>query len=91
VQRYGLGLKAVTLTNKGTSPIALSHISLTNGGGDFAALSLCPSTLAAGKSCDVFVLLVAFNVGSISATLNIPNNATGSPQAVPVSVVVNPR
>jgi hypothetical protein len=37
------------------------------------------------------VLLVAFNVGSISATLNIPNNATGSPQAVPVSVTVNPR
>jgi Putative Ig domain len=91
VKRYDLGLKAVTLTNKGTSPIALSHVSLTNGGGDLAALSLCPSTLAAGKSCAVYVLLVAFNVGSISATLNIPNNATGSPQAVPVSVTVNPR
>jgi hypothetical protein len=37
------------------------------------------------------VLLFAYNVGSISATLNIPNNATGSPQAVPLSVVVTPH
>jgi hypothetical protein len=91
VHRYALGLKSVTLSNKGTSPITLSHISLTNGDDDFAALSLCPSTLAAGKSCAVYVLLFAYNVGSISATLNIPNNATGSPQAVPLSVVVTPH
>jgi hypothetical protein len=34
------------------------------------------------------VVLFADNVGAQSATLNIPNSAVGSPQAVPLSATV---
>jgi hypothetical protein len=95
VQRFTLALKSVTLTNTGGTPISLSHASVTPGSGasraTFTAVSLCGSSLAPGKSCRVAVLLFADNVGSLSATLNLPNNAAGSPQAAPLSVMVTPR
>jgi hypothetical protein len=95
VQRFALALKAVTLTNTGGTPVTLSRASVTPATGTsrttFTAVSLCGSSLAPGKSCAVGVLMFADTVGTMSATLNIPNNASGAPQAVPLSVVVTPR
>jgi Putative Ig domain len=93
VERFSLLFKTVTLTNTGTAPVSLSRASISSGNahGDFAALSLCGSSLAAGKSCPIYVVLFALDLGSLSATLNIPNNAAGSPQTVPLSVTVQPR
>ena len=94
VSRFSLQSRTVTLTNTGKAPVSLSKVSVTAGAGsvhgDFAALSLCGSSLAVGKSCPVFVILFAQDLGSVAATLNIANNATGSPQAVPLSVFVTP-
>jgi len=95
VDRYALGLKSVTLTNNGSTSVSLSSVSITAGPGtgklDFTPLSLCGSKLAPSKSCSIYVLLFANDTGSLSATLNIPNSATGSPQSVPLSVVVKTK
>ena len=92
--RFSLQSRTVTLTNTGTGAVSLSRATVTPGAGathgDFAALSLCGATLGAGKSCPIFVILFAEDLGSVNATLNIHNNATGSPQSVPLSVVVTP-
>ncbi len=45
-------------------------------------------SLAAGKSCPIYVVLFGDVLGSPSATLHIPNNAGGSPQTVPVSATI---
>jgi hypothetical protein len=85
----------VTLKNIGTTAVTLSSVSLTLGSGtnkgDFTLLNLCPKTLAVGKSCNVNVVFFAGNVGSLSATLNVNDNAAGSPQQVSLSAtVINP-
>jgi Putative Ig domain len=92
VTRFDLALKVITLTNSGSTPISLSRISVTPANGTdrviFTAASLCGSTLAPGRSCLIGVLMFADQVGNLSALLNVPNSAVGSPQAVPLSVVV---
>jgi Divergent InlB B-repeat domain/Abnormal spindle-like microcephaly-assoc'd, ASPM-SPD-2-Hydin len=94
---YLLNLKAanVTVKNTGTATLNIGKVSLTYGSGtnkaDFSIISLCPPTLAAGKSCIIGVFFFAGNIGNLSATLNIADNAPGSPQQVPLSAtVINP-
>jgi hypothetical protein len=92
VRRFNLRTKSVTVKNTGTSAVSISTVSVTQGSGtyDFTSLSVCPSSLTAGKSCTIYVLLFAYDRGpSLSATLNIPNNVTGSTQSVPLSATVN--
>ncbi len=96
VYLYGLRDKNVTVKNIGTSPVTINSVSVTPGNGtdsgDFTAVSLCPKTLAAGKSCLINVFFFAGNVGSLSATLNVNDSAAGSPQQVSLSAnVINPR
>jgi hypothetical protein len=92
VNRFSLDYQTVTLKNTGTGPVSLSRVSVTPGAGtghgDFLALSLCGSSLAPGRTCEIFVVLFAQDLGALSATLGIPNNAAGSPQTVPLSVNV---
>jgi hypothetical protein len=94
VPRFSLLFNAVTLKNAGTTAVSISRVSITPGAGtdrgDFTAISLCGHSLAPGSSCPIFVVLFASDIGSLSATLNIPNNAAGSPQTVPLSVTVTP-
>jgi probable HAF family extracellular repeat protein len=93
-----LGLPAVqtvTLTNTGNAAMSIGKVQVSGGdeSGDFAALSLCPATLAAGKSCKITVGYVAqSDTYSPSAFLRINDNAPGSPQSVPLSAtVINPK
>jgi probable HAF family extracellular repeat protein len=82
----------VTIMNTGTHTVSMAKPSITLGPGthkgDFTVTSLCRSTLASGKSCRIDIVVFAHDVGQLSATLNIPNNAAGSPQAVPFDVTV---
>ncbi len=96
VPRLSLRYKTVTLTNNGSTGVTLGKVSVTPALGTsiwtFTSLSGCRSTLAAGKSCSVLVVLAADNkLGPRAATLNVPNGATGSPQAVALSAHVVPR
>jgi Legume lectin domain/Protein of unknown function (DUF1573) len=78
--------KNVTIQNTGTSTLQLTKVSVTPGqgadGDDFTPLNLCKSTLAPGKSCTVTVFYFADDIGTANATLNIYDNAPGSPQTV---------
>ena len=79
----------ITLTNIGSAP--LTGIGLSLGGAnpsDFAittGTNACGSTLAAGSSCSIYVTFTPSSVASFTATLSIADNATGSPQSVPLS------
>jgi hypothetical protein len=95
VPKFSVRFKTVTLTNTGTTSVTLGHVSVTPNAGTspyvFTPLSACKSTLAAGKSCSITVVLLADKVGLQAATLNLPNAAAGSPQAVTLSANVVPR
>ena len=92
VGRFRLSYDTVTLMNTGTRPVSISKTSVTPAVGtdraDFKAISFCGSSLAPGRSCAIKVLLFAHNVGPQSATLNVRNDAVGSPQTIPLSVIV---
>ncbi len=84
----------VTVMNTGTRAVSIEKPSISLGDGtrkgDFAATSLCGSVLVPGRSCRIDIVVFARDVGPLTATLNLPNNAVGSPQAVPLEVVVTP-
>ncbi len=99
-----VGLQAITLTNKGTTPITISNISFSGAGtapGDYGDLSLCtplitkmPGTLPAGKSCVILVgILASANVFSPTAstsTLTITDSAA-SQTVLLTAQVINPK
>ena len=87
-------VKSVKVTNVGTAPMMITDpfISILSGGNskDFAALNLCPRSLAAGKSCWIFVSFLAGPHYTVpqTATLDVVDNAPGSPQTVALSATV---
>ncbi len=94
----------VTLTNMSSSSITISSVTIPGSGNDggsqpgdpddFGADNDCPNTLGAGKSCTIKVSFGADNddYSLQYATLTIKDNATGSPQTVPLSAtVINPQ
>ena len=79
-------VKTVTLTSTGTANLILSSIAIAGANaGDFAKTSNCPATLAPGKKCTINVTLTPSQLGSRGASLNITDNAAGSPQTVPLT------
>ncbi|MGC1580981.1 MAG: choice-of-anchor D domain-containing protein [Candidatus Acidiferrales bacterium] len=91
-------LQSTTLTNSGTSMITFTNFAVQSISGDdstgFLGVELCPKTLNAGKSC---VIIMSFTADSKvtpvvhAANLVITNNATGSPQTIPMTAtVINP-
>jgi YVTN family beta-propeller protein len=85
----------VTLTNTGNAPMTVSGVKVTAPGSvlhDFVALSFCPKTLEAGKSCKISITCFPDSLNyHPTATLAITDNAPGSPQTVPLSAtIINP-
>ena len=78
--------QAVTLTNSGTWPLAISGITLTGANpGDFGQTNACGASLAAGASCAISVTFGPTATGSRGATLTISDGAAGSPHGVPLA------
>ncbi|HEY6466086.1 MAG TPA: choice-of-anchor D domain-containing protein [Candidatus Acidoferrales bacterium] len=76
-----------TITNAGSSTLNFTQaigISGTNAA-DFQQTNNCPTSVAAGSSCSVSVVFLSQTAGADAATLNIANNAPGSPQSVSLS------
>ena len=92
----GVGLQSVTLTNTGNAVMTVNEPFLFDvGNGDsyeFIALSLCPSKLAVGKSCTIYVAFVAGpSYNAQTAILKVMDNAPGNPQQVSLTAnVINP-
>ena len=70
-----------TLSNPGTTALAISGISITGtGAAVFAQTNACGTSLAASASCTISVIFTPTAAASYSATLSVADNATGSPQ-----------
>jgi List-Bact-rpt repeat protein/HYDIN/CFA65/VesB family protein len=85
VYLFNVSVKAVTLKNTGNATLHINDVSLTFGQpdhSDFGFISLCPTSLLAGRSCTIFVGFFADEVGTQTATLVITDNAPGSPHQV---------
>ena len=79
------GAKTVTLTNTGTAALDIGNIATS---GDFAqkiVAKSCGSALAAGTSCVIEVTFTPTQIGVRTGTLTITDNASNSPQTVPLS------
>jgi hypothetical protein len=77
--------KIVTVTNTGIATLDISSIATS---GDFAKATStkpCGSTLAVGKSCVIKVTFTPTQVGVRTGNLTITDNASNSPQTVPLS------
>jgi len=68
--------QAVTLSNTGTAPLAISSITTS---GDFAQTSNCGGSLAAGTSCTINVTFTPTQIGTRNGTLTVTDNSNGVP------------
>jgi hypothetical protein len=76
----------VTLQNTGTALLTISGISVTGAqASNFVETNTCGSSLAAAGSCTITVTFAPTVAGAQSATLQVADNAAGSPQTVPLS------
>lgn len=73
----------VTLTNTGSSTLEINGVTTT---GDFAvSANACGPTLAVGSSCKISVTFTPTQLGALTGSLNLTDNAPNSPQAEPLS------
>jgi Cep192 domain 4 len=78
--------KTITLTNVGTTTLSVIGISISGPHArDFAQSHTCGTSLAAGRRCALKVTFTPAVLGSRTATLNLTDNANGSPQKVSLS------
>lgn len=79
----------VMLSNTGSGPLTISSIGFTGANpGDFSQTNNCPSsssTLNQGSACTISVTFTPTATGSRSAVLTVTDDATTSPQTLPVS------
>jgi hypothetical protein len=89
-QQVGAGgtPQVITLTNTGNASLSVTNIKIaTSNTGDFSQTNTCPSSLAANASCTISVTFTPTKTGNRSSTVKFTDNATGSPQSVPISGV----
>jgi hypothetical protein len=83
---YASPSQSVTLTNAGNQSMSISSIQITGANSsDFRQQNNCPATLQVNTSCTVNVTFLPTTVGSASASLTVTDNASGSPQSVPLT------
>jgi hypothetical protein len=92
-----ISTKVITLTNVGNTTMTVNDPLLSDVGGgnsiEFIALSLCPKSLPAGKSCNIYISFIAGPIYKPqTAVLRVMDSAPGSPQLVPLSATtINPQ
>jgi len=74
--------QSATLTNTGNQQISVSQIAAT---APFGQTNNCPSTLQVGSSCQINVVFMPTDKGTVNGTLSVSDNAIGSPQQVQLS------
>ena len=77
----------VTLANSGTASLTINRISLggANPGQFLIRSTTCGTSLAINASCTITVVFAPTGRGPFSATLQVADNAPGSPQTVALS------
>jgi len=75
--------QSVTLTNTGTSPLAISSIAVTAANASsFKSTNTCGTTLAVGASCTIQGEFAPLATGALTAAVTITDNASNSPQSI---------
>jgi hypothetical protein len=79
--------QTVTITNTGTGAVSLTSETLTGTDASSYVISAntCTSSLAAGANCAVSIEFKPTTTGTLTASLSVADNATGSPQPVPLT------
>jgi subtilase family serine protease len=75
----------ITLGNPGGAALTLGTPAISiagTGATSFTETNNCGTTVAAGKNCNIIVTFKPVSAGSLTATLSIADNVTGSPQTV---------
>ncbi len=72
----------VTLTNTGTGVLKINRISVT---GEFSQANNCPRSLNPGAYCTINVRFRPTDKGVENGSVNVKDNAPGSPQQVPLT------
>jgi hypothetical protein len=73
---------AVTMTNTGHATLTISHISIS---GDFSESNTCGASLSAGQNCSINVTFTPTALGTRNGAVTIADNASNSPQIIPLS------
>jgi len=74
--------KILSVANVGGQTLGISGITVTGANaGDFAESSTCGATLAVNANCSISILFTPSLAGAEQATLQVSDNAPGSPQA----------
>ena len=77
---------SVTLGNYGMLSLAISSIGIRGANvADFGQTNTCPSSLLSGTTCKIKVTFKPSQIGPLTATLSISDNAPHSPQAASLS------
>ena len=81
---FASAAQVVTVKNTGTTAVNLSSetITGTNASSFLKSATTCSASLAAGASCTVSIEFKPASAGSLTASLSIADNASGSPQLV---------
>ena len=78
--------QTLTVTNSGNATLSISSVQLGGpNASDFSLANSCGATLAASVSCNIVVTFAPAATGSLTASLAITDNASGSPQTVALS------
>jgi YVTN family beta-propeller protein len=84
--------KNVVVKNTGTGQLSVSHIAITGTDpSDFAQTNTCTGPIAPGKTCTVELTFTPAATGTRSASLELTDDAQGSPQTVPLSGTGEPQ
>ena len=79
----------ITLSNTGNASLTIASITVTGANSsDFPETTTCPinpATLAAGQNCIITVIFKPTSAGNLAASVSVTDNATGSPQTVPLT------
>ncbi len=76
----------MTLSNPGTAALTITGISVTGtNASSFGQSNNCGTSLAAAGSCTITVIFTPASTGSLSASISVADNATGSPQTAVLS------
>ena len=78
--------QSVTLINSGNATLNLTGITITGtNAGDYSETNTCAATLATSATCAISVTFKPTASGARTASVSIADNASGSPQTIPLS------
>ena len=78
--------QTITVYNTGNAPLTISSVQASSGNGpsSFGEINQCAAAIPIGMFCTISVFFDPVTTGSITGTLTLTDDATGSPQTLPL-------